>query len=400
MEEGRGHTDASAWKINLLDPAVRADPFSFYMAMRRDGSVGWNRRMGVWMVVGYQAAREVLIDHDRFSSEVKGNRSQSLYGARTVIFTDPPEHTRLRQEVSPGFTASAAKALADTIRRNTADLLDRAFTKPQFDLISELAGPLPVATISDLLGIPKRQQAGLKAASDAMVSIGVAGGATARVRHAAAATLRNYFIEHVQARLRSGPSGDLLDLVCGAHPEPGAEEIQEMAAQCMLVLVAGHETTTGLLGNTVLSLVTLPGLWEELCGAPELLPRAVEEFTRFAGAVHALRRYTRRPVGLSGHELAADSPVVVLAAAANRDPEMYDSPDTFMLARSGAPPPLAFGWGPHYCLGAPLARLELTIVLEELLRRPRLRLAVPVEQVEYTPSLFVRGPSSVPLTTS
>lgn len=389
--------DVSPWTVNLLDATVRASPFARYAAMREQGSIGWNPRMGVWMAVGYAAAKEILSDGERFSSEIRGDVSRSLYGARTMIFSDEPVHARLRQEVSPGFTSAATRSLTASIRRQTIDLLDRAFAKPGFDFVADVAGPLPVMTVCELLGIPPADRAALNEDSDAIVSIGVAGGTTARVRHQAAARLRDYFVRHVRNRLRSGPSGDLLDLVCAARPDPADEEVGEMAAQCMLVLVAGHETTRSLLGNAVLSLVTLPGLRDGLKADPGGLPGAIEEFVRFTGTVHALRRWTRRTTRLDGHELAAGSSVIVLPAAANRDPETYERPDDFVLGRLGAPPPLAFGWGPHYCLGAPLARLELRVVLEELLGRSPLRLAVPEERIAYLPSLFVRGPAALAL---
>lgn len=390
--------DAPAWAVNLLDPDARTDPFPMYAAMRRDGAVGWNRRMGFWMVVGYAAAKRVLSDHERFSSRIRQRQERSLYGAPTMIFTDPPRHTELRQVVASTFTADAARGIESMIRRITIEQLDRALARGAFDFVAEVSGPLPVMAVGELLGIPPGDRPFLKEASDAVVSIGVAGGSTARGRHAAADRLREYFAALLRRRLASGPVGDLLDDVCAAYPSPTPEQLREMVAACMLVLVAGHETTTALLGNAVLGLVERPRVWELLAGEPRLLGAAIEEMIRLDGPVHALRRWTTRRIDdLGGVALAADSPVVVLVAAANRDPDRFDRPDEFLIERGAAPAHLGFGWGAHYCLGARIARIEARLVLGELLGRANVRLAVPRQEIPYVPSLFVRGPASLPL---
>lgn len=386
--------DNSVWAVTLIDPDVRADPFAAYEAMRRHGGIGWNRRLGAWMVSGYDQVRRVLSEHETFSSRIRQAEERSLFGASTMIFTDPAESTRLRQILSAAFTAAAVRRLEPAVRSIATELVDAAVRRGEFDLMRDLAGPLPVMVIAELLGIPAADRPFLKETSDAVVSIGLAGGSTAKARHEAGRRLRDYFRRGL---VDGGLDGDLIRLLRTAYPAPIEAEVEEMVAAAMLVLVAGHETTTNLIGNAILYLLERPSLWDWLAGAPEFIPSATEELIRLAGSVHILRRVTTRVANIDGCTMPTDQPVLALICAANRDPQRFGRPSELLIDHRGQAPHLAFGWGSHYCLGAHLARLETRVVLATLIARSRPALGVSPAEIAYIPSLFVRGPLALPL---
>ncbi|MEU6721111.1 cytochrome P450 [Nonomuraea sp. NPDC046802] len=386
------------WAISLLDEETRRNPFRVYEDLHRCGAVGWNPRIGAWVVVGYAEARRVLSDHESFSSGIRQDYKRSLYGAPTMIFSDPPVHTSLRQALATSFSASSMRMLRTTVERSVTHLLDQAFSRGSFDFITDIAALLPVAVIGGMLGIPPEDQDLLKEASDQVVSVGVVSNSTARSRRAASSALRSYFADRIRERMSTGPKGDLLDAVCAMHQHPTADQLDVMVAACMLVLVAGHETSTGLLGNVALYLMKRPEIRDLMAADPSLVPQVVEEIARLEGPVQALRRWTPREVtDIGGAFVPADANVVVLTGAANRDPAYFAEPGEFSLDRAGAPPHLGFGWGGHYCLGARLARLEAHVLFTQLLGRAPIRMTVARDHVPYVPSLFVRGPAALPV---
>jgi cytochrome P450 len=387
-----------AWGISLLDQETRRNLFRVYDDLHRCGAVGWNPRIGAWVVAGYGEARRVLSDHETFSSRMRQDYKRSLYGAPTMIFSDPPVHTSLRQALAASFSASSVRTMRGTVERSAAALLDRAFSRGSFDFVADVAALLPVVVIGDMLGIPPEDQGLLKEASDEVVSVGVVSDSTAKSRRTASLALRSYFAGRIRERMSTGPRGDLLDAVCAMHPDPTAEQLDVMVAACMLVLVAGHETSTGLLGNVALYLMEHPEIRDLMAMDPGLVPQVVEEIARLEGPVQALRRWTTREVAdLGGAVVPAGANIVVLTGAANRDPAFFPEPAQFALDRAGAPAHLAFGWGGHYCLGTRLARLEAHVLFTQLLGRVPMRMTVARDLVPYVPSLFVRGPAALPV---
>lgn len=313
-----------------------------------------------------------------------------------MVFRDPPEHTRLRRLASRVFNVRSMHALRPNVEAITGWLLDRIGEREEIDFIGDFAGPLPALVIMDMLGVPRGELARVKRLSDEMaLFIGSARETAGKYDRAESATreMAAFFRELIAAR-RAAPRADLLSEL--VHLEEDGERLtdDELVATCVLLLFAGHETTTHHLANGLAALMRFPAELGRLRGDPGLAPAAVEELLRYDGPIGAQVRIVTTAQQLHGKRLRPGERVFVLLNAANRDARAYPEPDRLDLRRHG-PPHLTFGFGPHICLGFPLARLEGQIALPAVLARWR-RLE-PAGSVTWIDSLVLRGMSAMPL---
>lgn len=390
--------------FNILDPDIRPDPYPVYRAIRERGPVVQNPLLGFWMVLEYETAQTVLRDHETFSSVLETDPVLDFLGAPTMLFSDPPDHERLRGAVGRAFKARHVRALAPTIEEIVEELLTPLRDDPAapYDVIGELAYPLPVIVIAELLGIPPSDRDEFKTWSDGVVSLNrfaeADPDAVEEARRCADA-LRGYFADVIDERRRS-PGDDLVTRMIEANEE-GTVTDEEVMAACILLLVAGNETTTNLIGNAVLAFARHPDERRRVVEDPSLVRNATEEALRYDGPVQSNIRRATRDVELAGETIPEGSLVLVLLAAADRDPAVFPAPDDFDVARDNAAQNVAFGSGIHYCIGAPLARLEGYAALEGLLRAaPDYRVADPEAPLEYGPSFFLRGLTRLDITAS
>jgi cytochrome P450 len=388
--------------FNPWDEAFRANPYPHYKALYGKPPHLMNMFFQMALVAGYDDAATILHDQERFTSAEKRNphlveRERTLFaGAKTVLFSDPPHHTRLRKLVSRAFTPKRVRDLEPRIRELTHTLLDRTARKGELEVVADLASPLPVMVIAEMLGVPPAQYEQFKHWSNRIVESGNTppGLPLPDATKQAAKDLRSYFANEIERR-RSSPGEDLVSALVAAHDETEALSADELLAFVILLLLAGNETTTNLIGNGMLALGRSPDQLDLLRGDPSLMPRAVEEMLRYDAPVQATVRHNNAPVEVGGTLIAPETMVFVILAAANRDPAHFSHPDVFDITREPNAH-LAFGDGIHYCIGAPLARLEAAIAFGLMLERfPHLRLAEPEAPLKYKGSYFLRGLSSL-----
>ncbi|HZU72425.1 MAG TPA: cytochrome P450 [Acidimicrobiales bacterium] len=343
--------------FNPFDPAIADDPYPHYARVRATDPVYQSPATSSWVLTGYAEVVTALRDHGRFSSAPLGS---GIEGMRSLIGSDPPDHTALRRIVQPHFIPSVVAALEPRVRSAAQPFVAafiRAAEQGTADLVDEIAYPVPVTVIADLLGIPAERREDFKRWSDAMIG-GIGGsGRDASVY----GEMFGFFAGEIDRR-RAEPGPDLISALVNGR-EPLSQ--RELLMFCMLLLVAGNETTTNLLGNLMMVLLDRPDVAKRISAEPACIPAVVEECLRFDSPVQALWRQVREDTTLGGKELAAGSSVVVLYGAANRDPAKYPEPDTFDPDRNPKDH-VAFGSGIHLCLGASLARLEARVVMEEL----------------------------------
>jgi cytochrome P450/malonyl CoA-acyl carrier protein transacylase len=378
---------AAAFDPSAAD--VRRDPYPLYRRLRERAGVVYLPRAGCWAVLRHAEAVAVLKDPASFSSSLLRGFDATLIGA------DPPAHTRVRRRVSEAFAPSRVARLEARVRERTRELLDRVAGQDAFDLVSELAMPLAVSVIAELLGIAGADLERLKRWSDAVVAAASGRPAAADRASLAAvnAELVAFMTAHVAARQDGAGHGILPELL--ASRGAGDDErlsAAEATSLARLLLVAGNETTTNLIGNAVVALLRHPPELARLRSDPALLPSAIEETLRYDAPVQAVDRVTTRAVDLAGVRIPSGARVAVMIGAANRDPSVFADPDRFRVDRD-AQAHLAFGGGPHHCLGSLLARLEARCALERLLAtRPRLQALEPLDDLPMTSTLHLRGP--------
>jgi cytochrome P450 len=394
----------------LVDAEFKADAHARYAAMRARGPVHRVRfpsGLEGWVVVGHDAARTAL-RHPALGKDVTaGHAALEAVGSVThrpgvglggnMLTADPPEHTRLRRLVAGAFTPRRTEALEPRIREITEGLIDALAPRGEVDLVESFTAPLPMTVISELLGVPEDQRSDFRTWSQQVL------GPPSPAARAGGVALNRLLAELLEVK-RAEPGDDLLSaLVAVRDEDDGRLSDAELLGTAVLLVVAGHETTVNLLGNAVLALLRHPEQARLLRERPELLPGAVEEFLRYDAPVEFTpHRFASADLELCGQRIRRGEIVLVALTSAGRDPAGADQGsaagfEELDVTRRGARH-LSFGHGIHYCLGAPLARLEAVVALGALLRRlPDLELAVPYERVEWIPAGIMRGPVALPV---
>jgi hypothetical protein len=386
--------------VDLADPATLPDPYPILAALREASPFA--EFDGALVVVGRYADIGAVLRHPNASSERGNSLLAPAISRRTrerpsFLSLDPPDHTRLRRLVSKAFTPRTIARLEPRIRAITDELLTAAAAAGHLEVVSQLAYPLPVRIISELLGVPVSDHprfAGWSArlAHSLQPGFGVApdeARARAEAADAASEEFAAYFRELIALR-RARPEADLLSAMIGADDAGDQLTEDELIATCVLLLVAGHETTVGLISNAVLALLRNPDQFALLRARPELASAAVEETLRYDAPVQLTGRVARGGLQVGNVAAGDGALVMLLLAAAGRDPETNAEPDRFDILR-GAPNHLAFAAGPHFCLGAPLARLEATVAVGEIARRV-IAPSLAEDGLSYKPNLNLRGP--------
>ncbi|WP_030724108.1 cytochrome P450 family protein [Streptomyces sp. NRRL F-2580] len=394
--------------LPYADPAFLADPFPLYRQLREDGPV---RRVVIaggleaWLVTRYEDGLAALSE-PRLSSDVRDASDTRLLRQlpeteresmlSNMLRSDPPDHTRLRRLVSKAFTARRVAAMRPRIQAIADGLLDAVVPHGRADLIADFALPLPVTVISELLGVPVDDRHDFQHWTDRMIMRGAEPPDPAVVNEAWQ-HMRAYVSELIRAK-RAAPGEDLLSGLITARDEERQLSEDELIAMVFLLLAAGYITTVNLIGGGIAMLLAHPDQLDLLLSDPELLPGAVEEFLRYDGPVSpGIARFAREDVKIAGAPIPRGATVLIASAIADRDPARFPDPDHLDITRQDNPH-LAFGHGIHYCLGAPLARLEGQIAIGTALRRlPGLALAVSRDEIRWRPG-GLRGPQSLPVT--
>lgn len=341
------------------DIDIRLNPFPWFRHMRQSAPVELNQQSRSWGVFKYNDAQRVLSDHASFSSQAYSGQDNPI--GRSMINMDPPRHRQLRALVSLAFTPRAVALLEERIRTITNELLDAAEAGGQMDVIDDLAGPLPTIIIAELLGIPTEDRDKFKLWTNQLI------GSAPLEQGDPQYMMANYYRQVFEARRRE-PRDDLVSALLAAQVDGEHLSEQDLLGFCILLLLAGNETTTTLLGNALQTFDEHPEVMEELRADPALIPGAIEEVLRYRSPVRLLLRETLQEVELGGQTIPAGSRILTWLASANRDEEQFPNPDTFDIHRTPNRH-IAFGYGIHFCLGAPLARLEARIALETMLAR-------------------------------
>ena len=390
--------------VEHLGAEYFSDPYSVHARLRAEHSVAQVIMPGgtpAWLITGYAQARAALTD-PRLLKVPKGWRPDpdSLFAALDLhlLNSDPPDHERLRKLVNKVFTARRVEQLRPRITAITEALLDDMSARQEVDLLTAFAIPLPVTVICELLGVPVADRDQFRAWSATIVSETV----SPEVAQAHLTAMISYFRDLLAARRRE-PADDLLSALISvrddtARDDTGRLSENELLSMAWLLLVAGHETTVNLIGGGVLALLLHPGELARLRADPALLGGAVEELLRYVSPVNdATFRFAGEPVDIGGVHIGPGEVVLVSLSGANRDPSRYADPEELDVGRDSTGH-LAFGHGIHYCLGAPLARLEAEIAFGALIERfGSITLAVPPSELRWRPSSLIHGLESLPV---
>jgi len=392
------------FQFNPMDPEFLADPYPVYHRLRAEDPVH-HSPLGFWVLTRYEDVVAALRD-PRLAKEAIASFVAARFGAPvpamglSMLDRDPPDHTRLRGLVSKAFTPRVVEGLRPRIQEIVDGLLDGVEARGSMDLIEEFAYPIPVAVICEMLGVPIEDHERFRGWSLDIASgldllwLGPdsdVGRRSVAARHA----LGDYF-RGLIAQRRAAPRSDLLSGLIAAEEAGDKLNENELLATCILLLIAGHETTVNLIGNGMLALLRHRDQLERLQREPGLIASAVEELLRFDGPAQRTARIPSEDVTFGGHTIAKGEMVMPFIGAADRDPTQFPEPDRLDIGRTDNRH-IAFGWGIHFCLGAPLARIEGQIAINTLLRRlPKVSLATTLP--EYRQSLTLRGLKALPVT--
>ncbi len=346
--------------LRFFDEAQIRDPYPRYAQWRERHPIWRDGDSRRWVLSRHEDVLDVLKDHRRFSSAAMGAAVPL-----PTLTDDPPRHTQLRSIVNKAFTTAMLKSIEPDIAGIANDLVEALPVGRDIDVVDRLTTPLPVTVISRMMGIPEARKADFKRWSDALT--GTLAGASPAARQAELMEMAQFFRDLIPQR-KAHPSSDLFSAVANAEVDGVGLSEQEIIGFNILLLIAGNETTTNLLGNLLNVLADRPDLWERLRREPELIDVAIEEALRFDSPVQFLMREAKVDVELHGQRIAAGESVIVVMGSANRDTAVFDTPDEFLLDRVRGRH-LSFGYGIHFCIGAPLARIEARFAMRALLER-------------------------------
>lgn len=379
-----------------MDPALyEDDPHPLFARLRAEAPVAWNAERGFWAVSTHGQVSRVESEHQTFCAS-KGilvdEIGVSYPSPPTILHCDPPEHTRYRRLVQPGFKPSVVRALEPVVRTRAANLVGRLEPGVVADVVPLLAVPLPLLVISEMLGVPEEDWERCYQWSEAVVP-GAVDWPEER-KQALMAEMVEYLVSATKSR-RAEPRRDVLTELAAAEMDGEQLSDDQLAMFLVQLLVAGNETTRNLIAAGLVALAEAPDQWERLRRQPALVPSAVEELLRWTSPVLSFMRTATHDTELRGVAIAAGEPLLMLFASANRDEEVFGQSAGRLDVGRDPNPHIAFGFGNHFCLGAALARLEGRVVLEELL--PRFSAIEVSGRVERTGSSVVAGMRSAEL---
>jgi cytochrome P450 len=382
--------------LNFADPKFLEDPFPFYEMGRRMSPLYLDQQ-GMWLVFGYNDIQAILKDNGAWGSAFTPPPGTENAPPPSLLGSDPPRHTRLRALVSQAFTPRMVELLEPRIRQIAADLLDPILAGGKADIVDALSYPLPVIVIAEILGVPPEDRAMFKRWSNEVVAT-LGGGIENGGRDIAEATfeaMRSYFEKMTDER-RANPRNDLISGLVQAELDGEKLNFQELLQMLILLLVAGNETTTNLIGNSVIEFMNHPDQLAKVEADRSLVPVAIEEVLRYSSPVQATVRRAARTQEVGGKTIEQGRQAVVWLAAGNRDPEIFEDPATFHVTRNPNRH-LSFGHGIHFCLGAPLARLEAKVAIEELLKRAKDFHRTDNDPLPRVPTFIMRGVRALPI---
>jgi cytochrome P450 len=350
LEAKAGHVDHPMWRGVV-------DPWPWYREMREAGEAHYEDSIGIWMVFSYAEVQRVLMDFEHFSSQ---------FGNLGMQNVDPPRHRELRNLVTYAFTAKRVADLRERIHETADRLIDGFVDSGQVDLVTQFTQPLSTTVIAQLLGIPSDDHSDFRRWTEE-VSQGSVPFEDGQAKASAPQQMAAYFAEMIEGRKRD-PRDDLITALLEAQDSGAVLSDGDVFNFCVLLLVAGNETTGSLIGNAARLLAEHPQHQADLRGDEELIPPAIEEVLRYRGSLQSMMRVALPGAEINGQQLEHGQPVLAWIGSANRDPSVFDDPDRFDIRRRPKRH-IGFGHGIHFCLGAPLARLETEIALTRLLRR-------------------------------
>ena len=349
---------------NPVSDSVRNNPYDIYAELRSKDPIHRMRLINAWVLTRYEDVDMVLRDHRRFSNHDDGDREY-----RSMLFHDPPDHTRLRSLVSKAFTPRSVAELEPKIQRLVTELLDDIEGRDRFDLISDFAFPLPVTVIAEMLGVPAQDVDRFRDWSNdiALTVEPTLDDKQTRRMEESFQELLDYFEDIIERRLKE-PQDDMITALLNVEAEGDRLNRGELLSTLTLLLVAGNETTRNFIGNGMLALLKHPDQLQRLRDNPNMLDSALDELLRYDSPVQMDQRTVYEDVEIRGHRIRAGQRVINAIGAANRDPEVFSNPDKLDIGRREKSH-LSFGRGIHYCLGSPLAMLEGRVAFSRLLDR-------------------------------
>jgi cytochrome P450 len=367
----------------LVSPEMLHNPFPIYRRLREEAPVAWSERWQAWIVSRYADVEPSLKDKEYLSNENRQallfegmpseqkeqlSKLRHYFAQKDVIGSDPPDHTRMRSLVQKAFTPKMTASLRPRAQALAHDLVGAALQQKSFNFVEAVAHPLPIILIAEMLGAPPEDRHLFKRWSADILGFQGSGTTqfqTALISQQSLTELFEYMTILVEERRRN-PKDDLITALALAEEDGARLSRDELLATCNTILTAGHETTTNLIGNLVRELLLQPEAWEELKADAGLIPNAIEESLRLDAPKQRNFRRIKQTHTFRGVELKANQMIFQLIGSANRDPDVFPDPDRYDLHRANAKDHLSFGIGIHFCVGASLARMEATVVLEAL----------------------------------
>ncbi|MFT7473798.1 MAG: cytochrome P450 [Verrucomicrobiales bacterium] len=398
---------------DVLSPERVRDPYTYFREMQRETPVYWNQKYRAWFVTRFDdvtaAFREPRLSSDRIAAFGANNADQDEAFSSVLhvlsswlVFKDPPDHTRLRRLLQSSFTVKEVESWRPRIERIVNELIDELDPEQPIDLVRDIAYPLPAIVIAEMLGVPPEDRELFKRCSDQITALvfGALDQPDRREQAIAGMSELTDYLDGLIRRHREVGGDDLMRSLIDARDENDSLTDDEVLSTCVLLLFGGHETTTSLIGSGMLALLDHPGELVRLTASPDqLMGPAIEEFLRYDGPAKVSVRIVAEQLHIRDQTLEAGSRLFLVPSAANRDPERFSDPDRLVLGREDGGH-VGFGGGIHYCLGAPLARVEASVAIDSIVRRFRDIEFVDRDALEWHPTLLSRGLQSLPIRVS